>query len=67
MIWLPGRTLAQIERQAIVEALEHFDQNRTHAAQALAISIRTMRNKIREYRIEDEWAPAKRMIADGEI
>ena len=49
--WKPGSTLDQIERKVILEALKHHDGNRTHTAKALGISIRTLRNKLAEYRV----------------
>jgi len=49
--WRPGRTLDEIERSVILEALKHHDGNRTHTAKALGISIRTLRNKLAEYRV----------------
>lgn len=45
-------TLAEIEKQAILNALMANKQNRTKAARILGISIRTMRNKLRLYRSE---------------
>ncbi|RMH05433.1 MAG: sigma-54-dependent Fis family transcriptional regulator [Nitrospirae bacterium] len=39
-----------MERDLILRALERHGGNRTHAARELGISIRTMRNKLREYR-----------------
>ncbi|RIK91683.1 MAG: hypothetical protein DCC71_24915, partial [Proteobacteria bacterium] len=41
--------LRTLERSAIERALARFGGNRTHAAKALGISVRTLRNKIREY------------------
>ncbi|MFO0687186.1 MAG: helix-turn-helix domain-containing protein [Myxococcota bacterium] len=41
--------LRRLERDAIVRALGQTKGNRTHASQALGISVRTLRNKIREY------------------
>jgi two-component system response regulator FlrC len=41
--------LDQVEKRAILEALELCKGNRTHAARQLGISIRTMRNKLKEY------------------
>lgn len=41
--------LSEIEKQHILAALEHSKGNRTHAAKMLAISIRTLRNKLNEY------------------
>jgi DNA-binding NtrC family response regulator len=49
--WKPGKTLDEIERSVILEALKHFDSNRTHTAKALGISIRTLRNKLAEFRV----------------
>ena len=41
--------LKDLERQTIVRALAHWDGNRTRASESLGISVRTLRNKIREY------------------
>ena len=38
-----------IERDLIIETLHHTLGNRTHAANILGISIRTLRNKLRQY------------------
>ncbi|TAK47128.1 MAG: sigma-54-dependent Fis family transcriptional regulator [Xanthobacteraceae bacterium] len=46
---LVGRTVADVERDLILETLKHCLGNRTHAANILGISIRTMRNKLNEY------------------
>lgn len=48
--WAPGKTLDDIERDVIIEALKYHSGNRTHTALALGISIRTLRNKIADYR-----------------
>jgi transcriptional regulator with PAS, ATPase and Fis domain len=42
-------TLAEVEKQAILRALDSCRGNRTHAAKKLGISIRTLRNKLNEY------------------
>ena len=44
-----GRTVADMERQLIVDTLHHCLGNRTHAANILGISIRTLRNKLKQY------------------
>ena len=44
-----GHTVAEIERDLILETLNHCLGNRTHAANILGISIRTLRNKLRQY------------------
>ncbi|MGQ0662563.1 MAG: sigma 54-interacting transcriptional regulator [Pseudomonadota bacterium] len=46
---LVGRTVADVERDLILETLNHCLGNRTHAANILGISIRTMRNKLKLY------------------
>jgi two-component system response regulator FlrC len=46
---LVGRTVADVERDLILETLTHCLGNRTHAATILGISIRTLRNKLRDY------------------
>ncbi|MEI9931473.1 MAG: helix-turn-helix domain-containing protein [Rhizomicrobium sp.] len=46
---LIGRTVADVERDLILDTLGHCLGNRTHAANILGISIRTLRNKLREY------------------
>jgi DNA-binding NtrC family response regulator len=45
-------TLREIEKAAIFRSLQFNDNNRTKTADALGISIRTLRNKLREYREE---------------
>jgi len=44
-----GQTVAQMEQQLILDTLGHCFGNRTHAANILGISIRTLRNKLKEY------------------
>ncbi len=44
-----GRSLAEVERDLILDTLDHCLGNRTHAAKILGISIRTLRNKLNEY------------------
>jgi two-component system, response regulator FlrC len=52
---LVGRTVADVERDLILETLKHCLGNRTHAANILGISIRTLRNKLNEY--SDDGVP----------
>ncbi|CAK0767085.1 Transcriptional regulatory protein FlbD [Azospirillaceae bacterium] len=47
-----GRTVADVERDLIIETLHHCLGNRTHAANILGISIRTLRNKLKLYNEE---------------
>jgi DNA-binding NtrC family response regulator len=52
---LVGRTVAEVERHLILDTLRHTLGNRTHAASILGISLRTLRNKLRQY--GDEGVP----------
>jgi two-component system, response regulator FlrC len=54
---LVGRTVADVERQLIIDTLSHCLGNRTHAANILGISIRTLRNKLRQYTDEGIAVP----------
>ncbi|MCP5365373.1 MAG: sigma-54-dependent Fis family transcriptional regulator [Hyphomicrobiales bacterium] len=54
---LVGRTVADVERDLIVDTLQHCLGNRTHAATILGISIRTLRNKLRQYTDEGVAVP----------
>jgi len=51
-----GGTLAEIEKQAILSTLEKTAQNRTQAARILAISVKTLRNKLKLYGLESTQA-----------
>lgn len=46
---LPTFDLKALEREAIAQCLAQRGGNRTHASRDLGISIRTLRNKIRQY------------------
>ena len=46
---LVGSTVAEVERELILETLGHCLGNRTKAATILGISIRTLRNKLKQY------------------
>jgi DNA-binding NtrC family response regulator len=54
---LVGRTVAEVERDLILETLKHCLGNRTHAANILGISIRTLRNKLNEYAADGSPIP----------
>jgi DNA-binding NtrC family response regulator len=44
------RTMAEIERQAILETLELTEGKRAEAAKILGIGLRTLQRKLKEYR-----------------
>ncbi len=58
-----GRTVADVERDLIIQTLHHCLGNRTHAANILGISIRTLRNKLKQY--SDSGVPVP-LSADNE-
>jgi DNA-binding NtrC family response regulator len=47
-----GMTVREMEKELIFKTLSAVNDNRTHAAKMLGISIRTLRNKLNEYREE---------------
>jgi len=52
-----GKTIADVERDLIINTLTHTLGNRTHAANILGISLRTLRNKLRQYNSEGHSVP----------
>ncbi len=56
-----GQTMAGMERQLIMDTLKHTLGNRTTAAQILGISIRTLRNKLKQYQDEGFDVPPASM------
>lgn len=46
---MPGCTVSEMEKRLIIKTLEACDDNRTRAAGKLGISVRTLRNKLKEY------------------
>lgn len=47
---LIGKTISEVEQDMILNTLDHCLGNRTHAAKILGISIRTLRNKLNQYK-----------------
>ncbi len=47
----PGTSLKEMERWLILETLKKVGGNRTQAARLLGVSVRTIRNKLKEYKI----------------
>jgi DNA-binding NtrC family response regulator len=60
---LVGRRMEDVERDLILETLTHCLGNRTRAAEILGISIRTLRNKLHEYRAAGAPVP----VAPGQM
>lgn len=50
-----GLSLQEVERRLIRITLQETGGNRTQAAEMLGISLRTLRNKLREYRADGEY------------
>lgn len=47
-----GKSLSEVEKELILQTLEVTSQNKSKAAHILGISIRTLRNKLNEYKIQ---------------
>jgi DNA-binding NtrC family response regulator len=62
---LVGLTVAEVERRLILETLGHCLGNRTHAANILGISIRTLRNKLKQYSEEGIAVPPPELRASA--
>lgn len=50
-------SLHEVEKEHILEILSAYNQNRTHAAKALGITVRTLRNKLKEYEVMKSRQP----------
>ena len=55
---LIGATVDEIERELVLQTLARCDGNRTRAARVLGLSVRTLRNKIRQYSADGIDVPA---------
>ena len=45
-------SMEEVERKHIQNALKTFAGNRTHAAEKLGLNVRTLRNKIKQYKLD---------------
>jgi two-component system, NtrC family, response regulator HydG len=52
-----GLTMDELERLAIMKALDECGGNRTHAAGRLKISVRTLQRKLQHYQLENRAQP----------
>jgi DNA-binding NtrC family response regulator len=55
---LIGSTVGEIERALVLQTLARCDGNRTRASRVLGVSVRTLRNKIRQYSADGIDVPA---------
>jgi DNA-binding NtrC family response regulator len=55
---LIGATVGEVERELVLQTLARCDGNRTRAARVLGVSVRTLRNKIRQYSADGIDVPA---------
>jgi two-component system, NtrC family, response regulator HydG len=60
-----GMTMEELERLAIMKALDQYAGNRTHAANRLGISVRTLQRKLRQYEMERRVKPVPDMLAQS--
>lgn len=60
-----GMTVAEVEQDLILDTLDHCLGNRTHAANILGISIRTLRNKLKLYTEQGVAVPQPNQPALG--
>jgi DNA-binding NtrC family response regulator len=60
-----GSTLRDVERKLIFETLERVSGNRTRASEILGISVRTMRNKLNEYKRDGDMVGSD--MWDGDL
>ncbi|MDX1707748.1 MAG: sigma-54 dependent transcriptional regulator [Desulfobacterales bacterium] len=60
-----GMTVKEMEKKLITKTLQDVDDNRTRAAELLGISIRTLRNKLKEYKQDLEASQTKTAAQNG--
>ncbi len=59
MIWQPGKTLEDAEKDIILEALRFYGNNKSMTSRSLGICVRTLDNKLEQYG-RKEIEPEKR-------
>jgi two-component system NtrC family response regulator/two-component system response regulator HydG len=63
---IPGATLAEIEREAILRTLEIVDGSTSRAAEILGISVRKVQYRLKEYSLESRAGSKVAPDAEGE-
>ncbi len=63
----PTITLGELERRYILKGLAHFDGNKTQAANALGITIKTLYNKLHEYGEFEKFAVHQKPIKSESV
>ncbi|HET6246095.1 MAG TPA: sigma-54 dependent transcriptional regulator [Tepidisphaeraceae bacterium] len=58
-------TMDELEKLAIKKALDQCGGNRTHAAERLDISVRTLQRKLRQYELEKGTTPYKDVLTEA--
>lgn len=56
IIWTPGVTLAEIERQVIEKSFAFYKGNKSATARALGVTVKTLDNKFERYASDDAAA-----------
>ncbi len=59
----PQQTIHDLEKKYIIKALQHFGGNKTQAANALGITIKTLYNKLHEYGEFEKFAVHAKPVA----
>ena len=59
-IRIPGATMEEIERYAIVKTLEAADGSTTRAAEMLGLSVRMIQYRVHEYGLSDTPGAGRR-------
>lgn len=54
LIWTPGMSLDDVEKEAIMLALKYNHGNKTHTASALGIAYRTLDDKLKRYKDKED-------------
>ncbi len=66
LIWSPGVTLEDVEKQVILKAHHYYKEVKTTTAAALGISVRTLDAKLEKYQADEAAAQARLAVAAKE-